>query len=61
MTRHPHADWLLARHEAETVPCPTCGVGVGVTCVNSITGETPRFPAHPARIRAAEKAAEEEQ
>jgi hypothetical protein len=51
--RNADQEWRMAREEAKAVPCPQCHAPRGVRCVNAITGEDPRFPAHPQRITAA--------
>lgn len=44
----------LQRADAETIPCPTCHVGIGHTCQNIHTGqELLHMPAHWARMQKA--------
>ena len=48
-------EWLMTRDEAERVACPIegCGAPIGKHCRNPTTGDPTNFPAHAARIRAA--------
>lgn len=48
-------DFQSTREDALTVDCPRCGAAVDELCVNPLTGETLRGPAHPPRITAYER------
>ena len=56
-------EWIQQRHEAQTVPCPECGVPAGEVCVSVAARdegrELERLPCHWKRIRAAEQQPEE--
>ncbi|MEU0531998.1 zinc finger domain-containing protein [Amycolatopsis tolypomycina] len=43
-------EFQSTRQDALTVECPRCEAPVDQLCVNTITGELLRAPAHPERI-----------
>lgn len=53
------ANFHMLREDALAVTCPQCAAAVGQLCINPITGEPIRAPAHWQRIRAAKQHPEE--
>lgn len=54
-----HYDALMARDEAEPIPCPRCHAGPGAPCVNPFTGRPLRYPCWPRSKKARQQAEKE--